>query len=34
MRGKICNEVDHRIVVLNYIRRRGYKEEEEEEKDG
>ena len=31
MRGKICSEIDHRILVLNYLRRRGYKEEEKEE---
>lgn len=33
MRGKTrIDDVDHRILVLNYIRRRGYREEEEEEK--
>ena len=31
MRGRICSEVDHRILVLNYVLRRGYKEEEKEE---
>ena len=34
MRGKICSEIDHRVLVLNYLRRRGYMEEEEEKKDG
>jgi len=32
MRGKIGEKIDHKIVVLNYLRRRGYKEEKEEAK--
>jgi len=29
MRGKIGSEVDYKIVVLNYLRRRGYNEVKE-----
>jgi len=37
MRGKICNEIDHKILVLNYLRRRGLEEsaeKEEKQKNG
>ena len=34
MRGKArIDDVDHRILVLNYIKRRGFREEEAEEEE-